>query len=278
MGESGDETRRLAKIIEHPVRARIIELLGEKGPLGWKELSQELGVKTGALYHHLDTLEGFIERNASKKYALTKSGMIVYEETAKSRTVDSVHKAALEIKRQGQSRRFISSIFVPRSLIASLTKSRPASAAVLIAAMAVFTLFAAAEGLTPYLYYLRPDPGLANVLIGVAWSLGALLATCYVAARAVFKSAVDVLPLAAATAISFIPAFVFSGVSLIPAVSTLLSSSTTVFTLFEVVFQTWSATMLGAGLSVASGVRIEKTLLVSLAVVYATMFLMLVRG
>lgn len=278
MGDSGDETRRLAKIIEHPVRARIIELLGEKGPLGWKELSQELGVKTGALYHHLDTLEGFIERDASKKYTLTKSGMIVYEETAKSRTVDSVHKAALEIKRQGQSRRLISSIFVPRSLVASFTKSRPASAAVLIAAIAVFTLFAAAEGLTPSLYYLRPDPGLANVIIGFAWSLGALLATCYVAARAVFKSAVDVLPLAAATAISFIPAFVFSGVSLIPVVSTLLSSSTTVFTLFEVVFQTWSATILGAGLSVASGVRIEKTLLVSLAVVYATMFLMLVRG
>ena len=278
MGESGDDTRRLAKIIEHPVRARIIDLLGERGALGWKELSQELGVRTGALYHHLDALEGLVERDPSKKYSLTKSGRIVYERTAQSRTVDSVRKAALEIRRQGKARRILSSVFLPRALIQGFASSRTSSAGVLILSLAAFTAFSLATGLSPSLYYLRTDPGLVNLLAGLAGSVGALLAASYFAARLAFKSAVDLLPLAASTSFSFLPAFLFSGLSLLPAVSALLASSTIVFTLCEVIFQTWSATILGAGLSVASGVRIEKTLLVSLGVVYATMFLMLVRG
>ncbi|HZW85206.1 MAG TPA: hypothetical protein VFE91_04830, partial [Nitrososphaerales archaeon] len=198
--------------------------------------------------------------------------------TAQSRTVDSVRKAALEIRKQGETRRVLSSVFLPRTFIQGFAKSRAASAGVLILTLGAFAAFSLATGLSPSLYYVRPDPGLGNLLAGLAGSVGALLAASYLAARFVFKSAVDLLPLAASTSVSFLPAFFFSSLSLVPAVSAFLASSTTVFTLCEVVFQTWSATMLGAGLSVASGVRIEKTLLVSLAVVYATMFLMLVRG
>ena len=43
-------------------------------------------------------------------------------------------------------------------------------------------------------------------------------------------------------------------------------------------FQAWGAGIVGAGMSVASGVRIEKTLVVSLVLLYATMVIVFVQG
>jgi len=43
-------------------------------------------------------------------------------------------------------------------------------------------------------------------------------------------------------------------------------------------FQAWGAGVVGAGMSVASGLRVEKTLVVSLVVFYATMVIVLLQG
>jgi hypothetical protein len=43
-------------------------------------------------------------------------------------------------------------------------------------------------------------------------------------------------------------------------------------------FQAWGAGVEGAGMSVTSGLRVEKTLVVSLVVLYATMLLILLQG
>ena len=47
-------------IISHPVRVKIIELLANHGPMGFKELKKELGISTGSIYHHLSMLSDFI--------------------------------------------------------------------------------------------------------------------------------------------------------------------------------------------------------------------------
>lgn len=278
MGAVDDETRRLAKVIDHPIRARIIELLGERGPLGWKELSAELGVKTGSLYHHLDTLEGLVERDQSKKYFLTKSGRIVYSRTSQSRSLEAVHRASLDLRKEGGARRAAASIFVPRALLTSALRTRGLSAATLVSVAAVITLGVGLAGFSPNLYYLRPDPGLTPTVGGFAASLAVLVVAGFACARFLFKAGVDMLSLAAATAFSFIPVFAFSSFILLPPASAFFTSSTAAFTLCLVFFQTWSSAIFGAGLSVASGLRIERALLVSLAVLYATMVLMLIQG
>jgi hypothetical protein len=278
MGAVDAEARRLAKIIDHPIRARIIELLGDRGALGWKELSTDLGVKTGALYHHLDTLEGLVERDSSKKYVLTKSGRIVYTRTSQTHTIDAVRKAALDIKREGTSRRLALAIFVPRSVIRSLTSTKPLAALVLVSLAAALVLFFIVTGISPALYYLHPDPGLIPTAGGFAVSLGGLVAICYAASKLAFNSGVELLPLAAASFLSYLPVLALSALTLIPAASSVFASSSVTFTLLLVFFQAWSATILGAGLSVASGARIERTLLLSLVVVYTTMVVMLLQG
>jgi hypothetical protein len=278
MGEEDAEARKLAKVIDHPIRARIIDLLGEKGPLGWKELSTELGVKTGALYHHLDTLEGLVERDSSKKYALTKSGRIVYSRTSESHTIDAVQKAALDLRREGSARRMAVSVFAPRSLLSFLATSTNSAALVATTAsvgLAVLTVWA---DISPKLYYLRTGPGLISTVGGFVASLAALIIIGYASAKLVFKSEVDFASLAAGASISFLPVFALSMLTLLPQISILFVTSSIAYTLLLVFFQTWSSTLLAAGLSVASGVRIERTLIVSILILYATMIFMLLQG
>ena len=61
VNEDLDPTR-VMRIVDHPVRMKIIELLATRGPMSWKDLSVELGTGTGSLYHHLDTLEKIVAR------------------------------------------------------------------------------------------------------------------------------------------------------------------------------------------------------------------------
>ncbi|MDA4119247.1 MAG: winged helix-turn-helix domain-containing protein [Thaumarchaeota archaeon] len=278
MGEEDADARRLAKVIDHPIRARIIDLLGEKGSLGWKELSTELGVKTGALYHHLDTLEGLVERDSSKKYSLTKSGRIVYSRTSESHTMAAVQKAAIDMRREGAGRRLAVSIFAPRSLLSYLTSSTNSAALVATTAGVALAVLSIWAGISPRLYFLRPGPGIISTVGGFTASLAALIILGYASTKLAFKSEVDLASLAAGASISFLPVFAVSFLTIIPQTSALLASSSIAYTLLLVFFQTWSSTLFGAGLSVASGVRIERTLVVSILILYATMIFMLLQG
>ncbi|MDA4125585.1 MAG: winged helix-turn-helix domain-containing protein [Thaumarchaeota archaeon] len=278
MGEEDTDARRLAKVIDHPIRSRIIDLLGEKGPLGWKELSTELGVKTGALYHHLDTLEGLVERDSSKKYSLTKSGRIVYSRTSESHTMAAVQRAALDMRREGASRRFAVSVFVPRTLLSYLTSSTNSAALVATTTSVALAVFSVWVGISPRLYFLRLSQGIISTVGGLTASLVVLMILGYASTRFALKSEVDLTSLAAGASISFLPVFAASVLTVIPQTAALLASSSIAYTLLLVFFQTWSSTLFGAGLSVASGVRIERTLVVSILILYATMIFMLVQG
>jgi hypothetical protein len=55
-------------------------------------------------------------------------------------------------------------------------------------------------------------------------------------------------------------------------------SDSAVVTVMFAFFQAWGAGVVGAGMSVASGLRVEKTLVVSLVVLYATMLIVVLQG
>jgi DNA-binding transcriptional ArsR family regulator len=278
VAELDADTRILAKIVGHPIRSKIIALLGERGPLSWKELSTELGVKTGALYHHLDTLEGLVERDASKKYVLTKTGRIVYSSLSESHTIDAVQKAVLEIKSEGSTTRTLASIFVPRSLLDSLASSRSLAVLFLVFFSVSFSVLSAWSHTSPHLYFIKSDPGFIQIFGDYFVSLGGLVAICLVADMAFYKTNLDVVSLATVSAFSFVPAFAASIFALLPPIENFLAMSSIVYTLYLVFFQAWCSTLLGAGLSAVSGIRIERTLFIGLVALYATMVLMLIQG
>jgi len=64
--------------ISHPIRIKIVELLAEKGEMGFSELKEELGISTGSIYHHLSMLSDFIVQNEKRKYVLNQDGKRLY--------------------------------------------------------------------------------------------------------------------------------------------------------------------------------------------------------
>src|SRR5712691_4062813 len=110
------ETDRIIKVLDHPARKRIIELLGARGAMPWKALAAELGMGTGALYYHLDTLEGIVARDTSKRYSLTKPGQEVYGYLKANPEAESIRDVPVNFKKSGRLRDYVETIIAPRRL------------------------------------------------------------------------------------------------------------------------------------------------------------------
>src|SRR5207245_1534900 len=148
--------------------------------------------------YHIDTLEGIVARDSSKRYSLTKPGQEVYEYLKANPEAVSVKDVPPNFKRSGRLRDYAETIIAPRNLSLSLPASNRRS---------LFSL-----------------------------ALSAISSTAN------------------------------------------LSANRDILTVALVIFQAWSATILAAGISISSSVRIEKSIMASLIVLYTTMILVFVLG
>jgi DNA-binding transcriptional ArsR family regulator len=273
---------KVMRIINHPVRMRIIELLAAR-PMTWKELSTEVGVKTGSLYHHLDTLENIVTRDPERRYTLTRLGQEIFVELndqgkTPAQSMQGIEKAMKKKTLWGS----VSGVFVPRALIVPLTSSRPRSLASLFAISALALALLLASGDELILFSFSPSSSVLLSLATYAGSLAALVAVAYLALAVVFKERADVPTLLTSTALSFVPLVLYGAalhtLSADPQFSSSVFAQSAAVTVMFAFFQAWGAGVVGAGMSVASGLRVEKTLVVSLVVLYATMLIILLQG
>ncbi len=280
------DSARIMRLVNHPVRMRIIELLAVR-PMSWKELSSELGVRTGSLYHHLDTLERIVTRDSERRYTLTRLGREIHaqlndEEKTPAQSIQGIERAIKKRTLPGMVRE----VFVPRSLIVPLTSTRSRGLASLagFSALAVGLLLVSGDELV--LFSFSPSGSALVSVATYAASLLAMTAVAYVSLAA-FKQRGDVVTLLTSTALSFIPLCLFGTLLHFLYSDTLPASATFPLSLFQdsaaitvmfAFFQAWGAGVVGAGMSVASGLRVEKTLVVSLVVLYATLLIVLVQG
>jgi hypothetical protein len=272
------EQARLAKVIDHPARQRIIELLGTRGALSWKELSSELGIGTGALYYHLDTLEGIVARDSKRKYVLTRPGGDVFSYLQHNGLPGPSQPIPLTLNPRGRASRAFASVFWPRSVVYGLTSTRARALAGLVIMSGLFLSVELYYGHSLTLLLLWPASGLLPIALGYFGSLAALTCMGYVAARVFFAGRASVLSLATSCAFSLVPVTVFMVLtSAVPSLAP-TTSNRSLFTVLLVFFQTWSAGILGAGVSVSGGVRMEKAVLVSLFILYATAMLLFLQG
>lgn len=278
MDDDGLDSSKVMKIISHPVRLRIIELLASKGPLSWKELSNELGVKTGALYHHLDTLEQIVTRDPQKRYVLTKKGAELnnYLSQNASRAPQNVEKA---MKRR-TAPAALRNIFVPRSVMLPMTSSVPRSLIGLLVLSTAVVGCLMASGSQLLFFSLSNASGLLPEAGTYFASLAAITAVGWVSVRVFFHERSEPFALLSSSAFSFVPVVAFGLILhyLVGAGLEGILADRTALTLVFAFFQAWGAGIMGAGMSVASGLRIEKTLMVSLILLYATMLIVFLNG
>jgi DNA-binding transcriptional ArsR family regulator len=277
MAEKGLDNDKIVKVLDHPVRRRIIELLGAKGPLPWKELASELGMATVALYYHLDTLEGIVFRDSTKKYALTKPGEEIFAYLQKSPLITSVQDASFTFSRRSYTRYFVS-LFVPRTLLDFVTGNTRRSFLALILLTALFLSALIYSGDALHLFYLGQTRNVLQIVESYASSLIAIFVISYAGTLIFFRVRANPALLAVSTVVSLLPVIFLA--TLLTSVSPLsaLLADRNALTIFVVFFQAWSTTILSAGISVSSGVRVEKSILVSLVVLYATMILVFLQG
>jgi DNA-binding MarR family transcriptional regulator len=278
MSEGELEPGRVMKIVNHPVRMRIIELLATKGPLSWKELSGDLGIRTGSLYHHIDALERIVTRDSEKKYVLTKFGREIYANISENPALASQNIEKV-IKRRSPSS-IIQGIFVPRSLIYvwTSTRSKAAISAVIVSALLAAALVASSEQLV--LYSFSPADGVVFSAATYLGSVALVVVLAAVSLRAFFRQKSDLTILFPSVILSFLPVVLFGLLlSFLTGPESLSSlGDRSLLTVAVAFFQAWGAGILGAGMSVASGLRIEKTLMVSLVLLYATTVVVFVQG
>lgn len=278
MDETDAERSRMAKVLDHPVRRRIIELLGSRGPLSWKELSSEVGVGTGALYYHIDTLEGIVSKDKAKKYALTKPGKEIFEYLQGNPRADRTGKDIPELKSYGRVRTLAGAILWPRALLQTLCGT-PTRAALTTAALSAVYLSAIVYlGESVKLFFPSPSTGAAFDAVTYLITLGSLFLISYSGSRLLSEETSGFPTLATASALSLAPVLTFASAVYFLQTGTGLVPDTDLFTAALVFFQSWGACILGAGISLASGARIERALLVSLFVLYASMAVAFFQG
>lgn len=66
------------RILKHPVRKRIIELLGTRENMSFTELKNEMNLPVGTLYYHLDVLRGYVLQDEERRYFLSGDGKKLY--------------------------------------------------------------------------------------------------------------------------------------------------------------------------------------------------------
>lgn len=74
-----DTEARFYYALSHEIRRKIIKLIGENQNISFTKLKKELGVSTGTIYHHLDTLSELIKQKKDKKYYLKELGVYAYK-------------------------------------------------------------------------------------------------------------------------------------------------------------------------------------------------------
>jgi hypothetical protein len=277
---------KVMKLANQPVRRRIIEQLGSKGPLTWKELSSEVGMSTGPLYFHLDILEDIVTRDSSRRYVLTDLGMELYhflEQNLPAEKAEKTEKSSLDkpVIRLGPTRfSAIRGVIAPRSFIYSMNTSRLKSVVSVIVISIIVVALVAYAGVEIVLFSFFGRANIFIVLGSYALSFFAVTVVSYFGSLLLSKQKPDVFVLLSASSLAFLPVIVFAAIlHFISSLGLFTTSQRAIeLTLLLAVLQAWCVTILGSGMSVASGLRIERTLVIGTFLMYISLVLILVQG
>jgi len=115
------EASRFYTVLGHPLRRRLLKVLGERRAVSFTDLKSALSVSVGTLYYNLDLMEGLVAQDMDKRYILTREGEVAYrlliegEEKLASLGVDAERPAGWMV--------FLSRVFILRGLFSYLYAS-----------------------------------------------------------------------------------------------------------------------------------------------------------
>ena len=269
-----EQEKKIYSIFTHPLRAKIIELLGTRGPLGFTELKAETKVGVGTLYYHISVLGELIVQGRDKRYGLSETGRMAYQLLVKGPGARMEREPA----RSGGVAPFISGSFVFHFLNQSPKYHVTWTLAIVILGAWVSMV----AGLRPGILFLfeSNEPqvqNFASFLVG--WLVVLFLAMGI--ATAAFGKRGGNLGLIATSAFSYLPIVVFAAIWLFS--KSLPQDVVQVFDgwLIRVLFfglQGWSLILLASALRVSKGLSTTESALTVLAIAYVNAVFVIMGG
>ncbi len=266
---ANDEISKVYNALASPYRRQIVQILRDKGKAGFKELHQLLGISVGALYHHLDMLEGIIAQTADKKYLLTDYGRSTIDTLSISEEkIASGNHVAVKETRLG----LISKEVVFGRRLFEYLSQEPVRTLPLATIIALFGGWLSSQAsLEPLLlFYLNPGSTIGRTWFILLFPIG-WLATFAVAdalSITVFHRKGGELSLLNGVSFSMLPLLIVPGISILSQELSFGRTAGYLLIALAMGLQAWVVCLLSTSISTSKGLKIEKTALIGLAVVY----------
>jgi len=252
-------------LLRDPTRRKIIEILAEQGKVGFKELKQILGLGVGTVYYHLDMLSEFITQDKSRKYMLNDRGRLLYQSMKNGSLPPTLHvKSALSSKIGKWI--FLSPIFTK-----TIRPERILPISILIFILGgVGCAFA---DLRPFLFLYDFSFGAyefeKTMIIYLSEWVGLFLyadALAYILYRRVGGE----LQLFTCIGIASLPLAIF------PYITMLVSYQIARY--LQIALQIWSLLLTSAAVSFGKGLRLDKSIIISLTAFYLNIIILVLMG
>ena len=277
MSEKHDENiSRLYSALGNPYRRQIVQILREKKKLGFKDLHNALKISVGALYHHLDMLEGIVAQDPDRKYVLTDRGRSAVETFSISE--EKVAAGQVQTSKETWLGAFSEEVLLGRTLLNYIDSDPIRSLPLAILIVAFGSWVSSLTRLEPLLlFYFTPASGAISTLFMLGFIIGWLVTfgLADVVSTFVYHRRGDDLRLLNGTAFAMLPLLIVPGVFSLA--QYLAPGSSLGFTaiLLPIFLQAWVVCLLASAVSISKGLKLERAALISLGVIYLNILILL---
>ncbi|MFX1323395.1 MAG: hypothetical protein ACFE8N_00450 [Promethearchaeota archaeon] len=252
----------------HEIRRKIIKIIGDNEFTSFTVLKNELGVSTGTIYHHLETLSDLIEQKADKKYYLKELGNYAYNSLIEN--IETIKAPQREFKSSFLEKlmvitfkRFI--VFDQRDKIYTILIS--------VGIVIIGLVLSILNGFTSFLlFFIELNQEEMNLFLQVIINLSFLLnffaffIIVEIITRIFYNKKYNTLNLLISFALIQFPMILYLVIHLLFKISGIISNNIVNFIdeALMIIFQVWSLWLLSYSLSVKKGLKIENSLIISL--------------
>jgi hypothetical protein len=259
-----DEQSRYHTLLRDSARRKIIEILGEQEKIGFKELKQTLGLGVGTVYYHLDMLSDYLTQDKQRKYKLNDHGRLLYK-SLKGKSAPSTLQLSETFSHRLAKWLFLSPLFAKTTQPLRLL---PLSLTVLILG-ALGSAFASSQSLlffySPFMVYQFETTALLYLFNWISlFFFSDLIIYLF------FKRTGGDLQLFVCLGIASFPTALF------PYIYVFLSYEIARY--FLLVLTIWSVMLLSSAYSFSKGLRLDKSIVMSLLVLYLNTTALLITG
>jgi hypothetical protein len=269
-------------IVSHPLRRKIVEVLGGEGPTSFTTLKRRVEAKVGTLYYHLDMLKGLVAQDSQKRYQLTSVGVDAYTRLQSSEYVES---SSLLVQNLPENRGLVERVasvlalgpLWPRVVAGSIL---PKIGAVGLVGLGAYLVYLAR--LETVLLFLNPvltGSTLLSLEFISAWII--VYGIADIVGTFLFHRKGEHIALLLATGYALTPLLGFAlwwNLVVYYSFRTPLVSTFVFSRVLLIVLQAWSLGILAQAVSSVKGLRLERAAVVSLSVAYMNILIAYLRG